>query len=115
MAYRVNSKVFETEAEARAFSRDLMARGGLGGWREVDEPVTHVYWGDLKTEKVGERGDKMKMTEDVITSWVRNNLEIGRTEQDIEDDFKLMLKQKLISVDDYALAMEIIYERTVER
>lgn len=57
----------------------------------------------------------MKMTENTIKSWVYNNLEIGRTKQEIEDDFKLMLKQKLISVDDYAMAMECIYcdERTV--
>lgn len=54
MTYKVNSKVFETENEALAFSRDLQAYGGLGGWCKVDEPVTHVYWGDLKTEKVGE-------------------------------------------------------------
>lgn len=52
MGYQVNSKIFETEAEAMAFSRDLMSYGGLGGWRKVSEPVTHIYKGDLWTEPV---------------------------------------------------------------
>lgn len=54
MAYNVNNKVFETEKEARSFSRDLMARGGLGGWRKVNEPVTHIYKGDGMTEPIGD-------------------------------------------------------------
>lgn len=54
MAYKVNSKVFETENEARAFSKDLQAYGGLGGWCKVDEPVTHIYCGDGKTEPIGD-------------------------------------------------------------
>lgn len=54
MAYRVNSKVFETEAEARAFSRGLMARGGLGGWCKVNEPVSHIYKGNGTTEMINE-------------------------------------------------------------
>lgn len=52
MAYKVNSKVFETEAEARAFTRDLMALGGLGGWCKTSQPATHIYHGDLKTEPI---------------------------------------------------------------
>lgn len=48
--YKVNSKVFETEAEAINFSRDLMAHCGLGGWMETTEPVTHRYCGDGRTE-----------------------------------------------------------------
>lgn len=56
MGYKVNSKVFATEAEAREFSRDLMSRGGLGGWRKVSEPVTHIYKGDGYTEPIREEG-----------------------------------------------------------
>ena len=52
----------------------------------------------------------MTLTKDAIKVWVVNNRFIGKTKQDIEDDFKLMLKQKLIDVDDYSNAMEIIYE-----
>lgn len=55
MGYRVNSKVFETENEAREFSRDLMSYGGLGGWTETTDPVTHIYKGDGYTEPVTER------------------------------------------------------------
>lgn len=51
----------------------------------------------------------MKLTKEVIEVWVVNNKFIGKTCQDIEDDFKMMLKQKLIDVDDYSNAMEIIY------
>jgi hypothetical protein len=47
MAYKVNSKVFETEAEAREFSRHLQALGGLGGWTETTEKPTHKYRPDL--------------------------------------------------------------------
>ncbi len=52
MSWQVNSKVFETEVEAMAFSKDLQAYGGIGGWREVDKPVTHYYLGDLRTEPI---------------------------------------------------------------
>lgn len=52
MAYAVGKKVFETEREAREFSKDLMARGALGGWRQTSEPVTHYYLGDLMTEPI---------------------------------------------------------------
>lgn len=52
MGYRVNSKVFDTEAEAISFSKDLMSRGGLGGWSETDEPVTHYYLGDGLAEPI---------------------------------------------------------------
>ena len=55
MSYRVNSKIFETEEEARAFSRDLQAYGGLGGWSETDEKATHRYRGDLCTEPIEAR------------------------------------------------------------
>ena len=51
----------------------------------------------------------MTLTKDVIKVWVTNNLFIGRCRQDIEDDFKKMLKQKLIDIDDYSNAMEVIY------
>jgi len=52
MNWAVGKKVFETEKEARDFSRDLMSRGALGGWRETSEPVTHYYLGDLMTEPI---------------------------------------------------------------
>lgn len=51
----------------------------------------------------------MTLTKEVIKVWVVNNKFIGRAKQDIEDDFKAMLKQKLIDVDDYSNAMELIY------
>ena len=51
----------------------------------------------------------MTLAADVIKVWVVNNLFIGRPRQEIEDDFKAMLKKKLIDVDDYATAMELIY------
>ena len=50
--YAVGEKVFETEDEARRFSKDLMSRGALGGWRETTEPVTHYYLGELMTEPI---------------------------------------------------------------
>lgn len=52
--YRVNKQVFATEEEARQYSKDLMAYGGLGGWSETDEPFTHIYLGDLKTQPYNE-------------------------------------------------------------
>lgn len=58
--YMVNSKVFKTEDEARAFSKDLMARGGLGGWCKVNAPVTHVYIGDGMTQPLDELFDMIK-------------------------------------------------------
>lgn len=54
MGWKVNSKVFETEIEAREFSKDLMALGGLGGWCKVNEPVTHYYLGNLLTKPIEE-------------------------------------------------------------
>jgi hypothetical protein len=51
----------------------------------------------------------MKMTKEVIDTWVTNNLHIGRSKQEVEEDFKQMLKAKLIGVDDYSNAMEAIY------
>lgn len=52
MGWKVGSKVFETEIEAREFSRDLMAMGVIGGWCKVEEPVTHYYRGDGMTEPI---------------------------------------------------------------
>lgn len=43
MNWRVGSKVFETEEEARQFSKDLMSRGAIGGWSPTDDEVTHRY------------------------------------------------------------------------
>ena len=51
----------------------------------------------------------MTLTADAIKVWVVNNLFIGKPRQEIEDDFKAMLKKRLIDVDDYATAMELIY------
>lgn len=52
----------------------------------------------------------MKLMKSVIEVWVTNNLFLGRSKESIEDDFKQMLKQKYIDVDDYSNAMEIIYK-----
>lgn len=52
----------------------------------------------------------MKVKKEVIKTWVVSNLKFGRTKEDIEGDFKTMLKQKTIDVDDYYNAMEIIYD-----
>lgn len=52
--YKVNSKIFETEQEARDFSKDLQAYGGIGGWSETNEPTTHRYLGNLETEPYNE-------------------------------------------------------------
>ena len=50
--FKVNSKVFATEEEARNFSKDLMEYGGLGGWSETKEEVNSRYLGNLETEPV---------------------------------------------------------------
>lgn len=51
--YKMNgNKVFETKNEVMRFSKDLQAYGGLGGWVETTEPVTHRYLGNLETERV---------------------------------------------------------------
>lgn len=50
--YKVNSKVFATEEEARKYTKDLMAYGGLGGWRKTPEAVTHKYIGNLETMSI---------------------------------------------------------------
>lgn len=50
--YKVNGKVFESEEEARKFSKDLQSYGGLGGWYPTDEPITHYYLGNLMTEPI---------------------------------------------------------------
>ena len=52
----------------------------------------------------------MTLTKDALKVWIVNNRFIGRTDQEIENDFKLWLKQKWIDVDDYSNAMEIIYK-----
>lgn len=65
MSWQVNSIVFETEAEARAFSRDLQAYGGLGGWTKVDKPVTHYYLGDLWTEPIANKSGLSKEIKEV--------------------------------------------------
>ena len=54
MGYRVNSKVFETENEARKFTKDLQALGGLGGWTKTEETPTHYYMGDGRTIPIEE-------------------------------------------------------------
>lgn len=51
----------------------------------------------------------MTLTKAVIEVWVVNNQFLGRSNESIEDDFKVMLEQKAIDVDDYSNAMEIIY------
>ena len=50
--FKVNSKVFATVKEARDFSKDLMAHGGLGGWTETKEEVNARYLGNLETGPV---------------------------------------------------------------
>ena len=52
MNYKINNKVFRTEEEARAFSKDLQAYGALGGWSPTEEEPTHIYKGDLCTEPI---------------------------------------------------------------
>ena len=52
MAYKVGKKVFETEQEARDFSRALMEQGALAGWSETTEPVTHYHLGGLMAEPI---------------------------------------------------------------
>ena len=54
--YAVNSKVFLTEKEARDFSMWLMSMGGLGGWRETSDAVTHIYLGHGITEPIKKTG-----------------------------------------------------------
>lgn len=63
--WAVGNKVFETEQEARQFSKDLMAHGALGGWRETSEPVTHYYLGDLMTEPIEDFFGLIKEAKDV--------------------------------------------------
>ena len=52
--WKVGSKVFETEEEARQFSKDLMSHGVLGGWAPTTEEVTHryIFGNDCLTEPV---------------------------------------------------------------
>lgn len=78
--YRVGQKVFETEGEARDFSRDLMAYGALGGWEETDAPATHIYLGDLRTETIG--------TFDEDAYWEDPYVQQGWAQQDIIDSYR---------------------------
>lgn len=52
----------------------------------------------------------MTISKSAINVLVKDNRFLGKSNQEIEDDFKLMLKQKLIDVDDYSNAMELIYD-----
>lgn len=51
----------------------------------------------------------MTITVDSMKHYIQARTLAGATEQDIEEDFKNLLRCKLISVDDYAKAMELIY------
>lgn len=52
----------------------------------------------------------MKVTKEAIEVLVVDSLFAGKSQQQVEDDIKLLLKQKAIDVDDYSNAMEIIYK-----
>lgn len=51
----------------------------------------------------------MKITKETVKEVVTEKLNAGLSQQEIEDEFKLALKQKSISVDVYCAAMEVIY------
>ena len=51
----------------------------------------------------------MKVLKDALKTLIVNEKFIGKTKQEIEDGIKAMLKAKMIDVDDYSNAMEIIY------
>lgn len=70
MSYRVGRKVFETEREAMDFSKDLMSYGALGGWAETGEEPTHVYCGDLRTERIYTGGFRVEEDKNRITAVV---------------------------------------------
>ena len=55
-------------------------------------------------------GAGMTIAKEALNVLVVNYKFLGRSDQAIEDDFKLMFKQKLIDVDDYSNAMELIYD-----
>ena len=79
--YRVGQKIFETEEEARNFSRDLMSYGALGGWEKTDDPATHIYLGDLRTERITAGFDEGAYWED---PYVRD----GWAQQDVIDMYR---------------------------
>lgn len=51
----------------------------------------------------------MKITKKTVKSVVNSMKSSGASAQDIEDNFKVALKKKLISLDVYCMAMEEIY------
>ena len=51
--WKAGSKIFETEAEARQYAKDMMALGALVGICKSDENVTHEYvWGNFGRTRV---------------------------------------------------------------
>ena len=54
MNWKVGNKVFETENEAKQFSKDLMSHGVLGGWCQTEDAVTHryIFGNDCLTEPI---------------------------------------------------------------
>lgn len=54
MNWKVGKKVFKTEVEAIQYAKDIMARGGIVGWQETTEKVTHryIFGNDCLTEPV---------------------------------------------------------------
>jgi len=53
--------------------------------------------------------ERLKITKETVKEVVTEKLNAGLSQQEIEDEFKLALKQKSISVDVYCAAMEVIY------
>ena len=51
----------------------------------------------------------MTLTRNAIAVYVIDNMFIGKTKQELEDEFRLMLQTKMIDLDDYSTAMEVIY------
>jgi regulatory protein YycI of two-component signal transduction system YycFG len=51
----------------------------------------------------------MKVLKVCLETLIVNKKAAGESQQTIENDVKAMLKQKMIDVDDYSNAMEIIY------
>ena len=55
MSWKAGSKIFETEAEARQYAKDMMALGALVGICKTDEDVRHEYvWGNFGRTRVKE-------------------------------------------------------------
>lgn len=55
-------------------------------------------------------GADMSITKEALKTLIVDYKFLGRSNQSLEDNFKLMLKHRLIDVDDYSNAMEIIYD-----